>query len=301
MGEAYNARMTNKGLIVVNTYEVFGSVSHMVKRLEEEFVPYGIALDVKKAGELGLSITENANVESGSLPYDFAIFLDKDPYVSVLLENKGLRIFNSASAIAACDDKVKTYLALLGTGVKMPKTIPGPLRYSEKTNLSFLNDVEKLGFPLVVKENYGSLGKKVYLASNHEELVALEEKISYLPRLYQQFIASSSGEDLRVIVIGGETIAYMKRRSLNGDFRSNIALGGVGEKAYPSPIYLETAERVASLLGLDYCGVDLLRGEDGNPVLCEVNSNAFIQGIEQVTGVNVAGAYASYIYKEIYK
>ncbi|MBP5091496.1 MAG: RimK family alpha-L-glutamate ligase [Bacilli bacterium] len=293
--------MTNKGLIVVNSYEVFGSVDHMCRRLKEEFAPHGISLDIKKASELALGIDEHSAVTPAKLPYDFAIYLDKDPYISILLERTGLPLFNSAAAIAKCDDKMQTYLALIGSDIAIPKTIAGPLRYSEKENTAFLDEVSKLGFPLVVKENYGSLGKKVYLARDMKELKTLEEKISYLPRLYQEFISSSAGEDLRVIVVGGKAVAAMKRRSINGDFRSNIALGGVGEKAHPSPLFLEMAERVALLLGLDYCGVDLLKGENGEPILCEVNSNAFIQGIEKVTGVNVAKAYASYICNKIYK
>ena len=54
------------------------------------------------------------------------------------------------------------------------------------------------------------------------------------------------------------------------------------------------AEKAAQALKLDYCGVDLLYGEDG-PVLCEVNSNAFFEGLEAATGVNVAKLYAEYI------
>ena len=148
--------MRNKGLVVVNAYEVFGSVAHMVERLREEFSPYGITLDVKNSSELKLAINKDETVSTSPLPYDFAIFLDKDPYVSILLEKAGLRLFNNAKAIASCDDKVKTFLDLLGSGVSIPKTIPGPLRYSEKENLSFLEDVESLGYPIVVKENYGS-------------------------------------------------------------------------------------------------------------------------------------------------
>jgi gamma-F420-2:alpha-L-glutamate ligase len=59
------------------------------------------------------------------------------------------------------------------------------------------------------------------------------------------------------------------------------------------------AEKAASILGLDYCGVDVLIGPKGEPILCEVNSNAFIEGIEKVTGVNVASAYAHHIEKSI--
>ena len=66
-------------------------------------------------------------------------------------------------------------------------------------------------------------------------------------------------------------------------------------------LFRVASDRVYRIAQIDYCGVDLLKGPHGEPILCEVNSNAFIQGIEKVTGINVAGAYASYIYKEVYK
>ncbi|MDE6667605.1 MAG: RimK family alpha-L-glutamate ligase, partial [Clostridia bacterium] len=50
----------------------------------------------------------------------------------------------------------------------------------------------------------------------------------------------------------------------------------------------------------DYCGIDVLYGENGGYLVCEVNSNAFFGGIERVTGVNVARLYAEYICSKIY-
>ena len=58
--------------------------------------------------------------------------------------------------------------------------------------------------------------------------------------------------------------------------------------------YLKVAEKCASILGLDYCGVDILEGPNGEPIVSEVNSNAFYEGIEKTTGVNVAGCYVDY-------
>ena len=89
------------------------------------------------------------------------------------------------------------------------------------------------------------------------------------------------------------------KRSSETDFRSNIELGGVGEAfELPEP-FKAVAERAASALGLDYCGLDLLFGDDGSPILCEVNSNAFFAGIERVTGVNIAGRYAEHIIEQM--
>jgi gamma-F420-2:alpha-L-glutamate ligase len=218
-----------------------------------------------------------------------------------MLEQAGMRLFNSADPIQDCDDKMTTYMKLLHFNIAMPKTIPGPLHYSVSNNDDFLeNLVKMIPFPIVCKENYGSMGQGVYLANNMDELKDIESKISYKPRLYQELIRSSWGFDYRLIIVGGKFKVGMRRRSLTGDFRSNIGLGGVGEVVNIPDEFIHVAERVAAILRLDYCGVDLLQGPNGEPILCEVNSNAFIQGIEQVTKHNVAADYAKYIYKTIY-
>ena len=113
--------------------------------------------------------------------------------------------------------------------------------------------------------------------------------------MYQEFISSSFGFDYRLILIGGKFVAGMRRHNENGDFRSNIAQGGKGEKMEIPLPYIRLAEKAAQILKLDYCGVDLLKGKDGEPILCEVNSNAFLKGIEEVTGINIAYLYARYI------
>ena len=90
----------------------------------------------------------------------------------------------------------------------------------------------------------------------------------------------------------------MQRRA-NGDFRSNLELGGTGSP-YQIDIDLERlCRKTAEILNLDYCGIDILQGESGY-LVCEVNSNAFFGGIERVTGVNVAKLYAEYIFNEVY-
>ena len=92
----------------------------------------------------------------------------------------------------------------------------------------------------------------------------------------------------------------MERRNEN-DFRSNVAQGGTGTAIELPHEFKQAAEKCARILRLDYCGVDLLYGDDGSPYVCEVNSNAFIGGIESATGVNVAKAYVEHIIKEMSK
>ena len=83
------------------------------------------------------------------------------------------------------------------------------------------------------------------------------------------------------------------------DFRSNIALGGKGYLVKPDDKYLELASKIASKLGLTYCGIDLMIGEDDIPYLAEVNSNAFFTEIEKISKVNVTKLVVEAIAKKL--
>lgn len=291
-----------KGLAVVNAYEVLPSVKHFLSRMTEELKALGISLESKTASDIFAYVDSDGSLRSEDLPYDFVLFLDKDRYIARMLELSGLCLFNSARSIEICDDKMETYLALQGHGIRMPRTISGPLHYSIKESDEFLrNVIQRLNYPIVVKTNYGSQGVGVYLAQDWDELKAIEDEIGRKPRLYQEFIASSKGFDYRLIIVNGRFVAGYVRSNEN-DFRSNLGQGGHGIEHAMSPAQIRVAEEAAKIIGLDYCGVDLLEsGDSEQPVLCEVNSNAFIQGAEAITGKNIAKEYAIHIYKTIYE
>src|SRR5574344_1942457 len=289
------------GLAIVNADVVLPGSQHFYERMKAELAKENVALGLTTNAEVLSYVNGDGNLDGVTPDVDFILYLDKDLYSSYMLEMKGLRLFNSARSIELCDDKMLTHMSLVNQGIKMPKTVSGPLDYSTQDNDAFINNLEKsFSYPFVAKGNFGSLGKEVYLIKNRQELVAKEKELCHGPRLYQELIASSEGHDYRLIVIGGKFVAGMKRMSDNGDFRSNIGLGGHGEKVTMPKAYIEMAEKAAKILHLDYCGVDLLEGADGEPILDEVNSNAFIEGIEKVTGINVAKAYADHIIKTIF-
>ena len=178
----------------------------------------------------------------------------------------------------------------------MPETLPGILCYTPDAKIlpeTYDKIGRELGYPLIAKQCYGSLGKFVYKIDDRKQLEEISEKLKCTPHLFQKFVASSEGRDVRVIVIGGKTVAAMKRVS-DCDFRSNIELGGRGEIFEADEKLRALCEKAAAVLKLDYCGIDVLFGEDGY-LLCEVNSNAFFGGIERVTKVNVAKLYAEHI------
>lgn len=288
-----------KGYIVTNAHYVSANTAVQVKSLNAEFAARGIDAEIMQNRNL-VHVSASGEV-SCAIKGDFCIFLDKDKHTSYMLERAGLRLFNSARSIELTDDKIMTHIALTGHGIKMPQTFSFPLCYTQDCYDDFLGEIlQSLEFPIVVKEAFGSLGKQVMLAHNLEELTAIKNELIFKPHLYQEAIKSSLGRDVRLIVIGGKVVAAMERES-KGDFRSNISLGGSGKKITPSPEFVEVAEKCAKILDLDYCGVDLMFGKDGEPILCEVNSNAFFTEITRITGVNVAGLYVEHVINTLNK
>lgn len=281
-------------LIIINGYGLASGIQHQVKRLQEEFSKRSVEVEIIKNTQVFAYIFEG-NV-SVSLPkYDFVLYLDKDRYVAELLEKAGYKLYNSIESIIKCDDKMLTHICLANEGIKMPTSISSTLCYTDNGNRDYLKPViEKIGLPMIVKENYGSLGKQVYLANNYEELLEIENKLIHIPHIFQEFVDSSRGKDYRIIVIGGKVIAYMKRENKNS-YLSNLATGGTASKTSLPKEYLDIAEKCAKILGLDYCGVDILKGPNKEPIVSEVNSNAFYEGIEKTTGINVAGCYVEYL------
>ncbi len=290
-----------KALCLINGYAKSEATLHYYKRMKEELLAYDFDLELKTNEELLVYINKDGNIVNNIRDmYEFCLYLDKDGYISKLLELSGIKLFNSSKAIYLCDDKMLTHIFLANKGIRMPKTISAPLNYTLSSDSTFLEYVEKeLPFPLVAKRNYGSLGKGVFLINNHEELLNFENTYKSEPHIYQEFIKSSFGFDYRMIIIGGKFVAGMKRYNENGDFRSNIAQGGKGKIEKIGDTYINLAEKAAKELELDYCGIDLLSGENGEPILCEVNSNAFLDGIERTTGINIAKEYAKHIIKNI--
>ena len=287
-----------KGVILTNAYKDIPQTRSQCVRIKEELEKLHVSIDIMRNDFFAANITSGGEIASKLSGYDFCIYLDKDKYISYMLEKAGIRLFNSARAIELCDDKMTTALALSNSGIPMPKTLPGLLCYDEGAPLNeqaLRNVEEELGYPVIVKSSFGSMGTGVFKAENFEELKGAASALKMQPHLFQQYIAESAGRDIRVIVIGGKAVAAMERIS-GGDFRSNIAIGGRGLKIDMPVQVKEMAEKAAALLNLDYCGADILFGKEGF-YLCEVNSNAFFDGIEAATGVNIAKLYANHIAK----
>ena len=280
------------GWIIVNSFVESAKFRELYSLLLEAAEKRGIALELKKGHDIISAIGDGFE----PLP-DFAIFWDKDVYLAELLEESGVRLFNTSRAIDLCDNKAKTYMELVKGGVAVPDTVIAPKTFEGLgyTDMTFLDKaIERLGLPVIIKEAYGSFGQQVYLAQSRDDAVNIIKGIGHKDFVMQKFISESEGRDLRINVVGGKVIATMYRYNDN-DFRSNISNGGSMKAYEPTSEQKEIAIKAAEVLGLDFAGVDLMFGEKGKPIVCEVNSNPHFKSTFECTGVNMAEHIIEYI------
>ena len=198
---------------------------------------------------------------------------------------------NSAAAIARARDKLRCHQVLAAAGIDLPATVFGDNPDDTGDLLALLGPP-----PHVIKLNEGTQGAGVMLTEKPSASRAAIETLRglYANFLVQEFIAEAKGADLRCFVVGDRVVAAMRRQAPAGDFRSNLHRGGSAKKVRPTRAEVDTAVRAARILGLGVAGVDLIRSKRG-PLVLEVNSSPGLEGIEMVTGVDVAGAVIEHV------
>ncbi len=200
-------------------------------------------------------------------------------------EMMGVFPLNESVAIGRSRDKLRSTQILAREGVGLPVTT---FAHDPKQTQEVL-DVAG-GAPLVIKLLEGTQGIGVVLADTDRSAKSVIEAFrgAGVNILVQEFIKEAGGSDIRALVVGGKVIAAMKRTGAEGDFRSNLHRGGSAKHIKISPEERSTAVRSAKAMGLNVCGVDMLRSNHG-PVVMEVNSSPGLEGIEKATNIDIAG------------
>lgn len=194
-------------------------------------------------------------------------------------------------ALLQARDKLRCLQKLASFGIEVPKTA-----YLHD-NAHLPSVIQQLGgLPLVIKLLESTHGVGVILA---ETLQTAESTIEVFQKLrervlLQEFIEESNGADIRVLVVAGKVVAAMKRQAQAGEFRSNLHRGASAEAVRITEEEKEVVVRATKIMGLEIAGVDLLRSHRG-PLVMEINASPGLEGIETITGVDVAGKVIRYL------
>ncbi len=206
-------------------------------------------------------------------------------------EMMGVYPVNESVAITRSRDKLRSLQLLSREGIGLPVTV-----FAHRTGKAdeLLNIIG--GAPVVIKLLEGTQGIGVVLGETHNAASSIIQAFGGVNTniLIQEFVKEANGEDIRCLVVGGKIVASMKRTGKEGDFRSNLHQGGSAKPIKITPTERQTAVSAAKIMGLNVCGVDLLRSAHG-PVVMEVNSSPGLEGVENATGIDVAGKIIKFI------
>jgi ribosomal protein S6--L-glutamate ligase len=206
-------------------------------------------------------------------------------------EMQGVYPLNESVAIGRSRDKLRALQLLAREGIGLPVTA---FAHGPRKAEAVIKEVG--GAPVVIKLLEGTQGIGVILAETEASAKSIIEAFSAanLDIMVQEYIAEADGSDIRAFVVGGSVVAAMQRVGRKGEFRSNLHRGGNAPAVELTEQERTTAIRAAEIMGLNVCGVDMLRSRRG-PVVMEVNSSPGLRGIESATGVDVAGLIIEFL------
>ena len=208
-------------------------------------------------------------------------------------EMQGVWPLNESIAIGRSRDKLRSMQILAKHGLGLPLTAYANDPRAAEEIIKAVN-----GPPVVIKLLEGTQGIGVVLAETMSSAKSVIEAFrgANVNILVQEFIKEAGGTDIRALVVGGKVVAAMKRTGAPDDFRSNLHRGGSAQLIKITPEERSTALRAAKRMGLNVCGVDMLRSNHG-PVIMEVNSSPGLEGIEAATNKDIAGQIIEFIEK----
>ncbi len=208
-------------------------------------------------------------------------------------EVMGVYPLNESVAVSRSRDKLRSLQLLARRGIGLPVTVFAH-RTGQAGHILELID----GAPVVIKLLEGTQGQGVMLGETDKSAESIIQAFGKLNAhiLVQEFVKEARGEDIRCLIVGDRVVASMLRKGKEGDFRSNLHRGGSANAIKITPAERSTAVSAAKAMGLNVCGVDMLRSNHG-PVVMEVNSSPGLEGVETATNIDVAGKIINFIEK----
>lgn len=258
------------GIIVYNSEDAKRNENY-IKWYIDKFSKKGISLKLVYDND----IDYNENI-------DFAIVRTINPNITKKLENMGIRCFNNYKVSYVTNDKALCY------------------KYAEENNIqimkTFYNIEDVNEYPVVIKPKNSHGGDRVIMCQNKTELMTklnLYENDNYVI----QTVASDTGKDVRVYVIGNRIITAMLRESEN-DFRSNFCLGGKASVYNLSPKEQEIVNSIINIFDFDFVGIDFVFN-NGEIVFNEIEDVVGSRMVYTYTDIDIVELYVEHIVKEL--
>ena len=281
-------------------------LAHECRRFQVEGENMGIDVKIIKPSQFDLLVTQEERdsilIDGKAVPLPYFNHNDHGYFslaIARQLERLGVHVFNGADVIEIVRDKLHTHQILAESGIDTPDTMLAKF----PVDIQLIEDT--IGFPVVVKTLNGALGIGVFLLESRSAFQDLMELVGEtnpnLQLIFQKFVSVSKGRDLRLLVVDGEVVAAMERRAQDGGFKANFSSGASVHEFIPDQEAIDIALKTSEVLEIDIGGIDLLFKEGGGYTICEANTFPGFKGLEQASGVNVAGKILGAMQRQLEK
>lgn len=205
------------------------------------------------------------------------------------MERRGMPVMNSPRAIERCVDKFYTTALLREAGLPVPETVVCEGAAEAMAAVRTWLGAGSQG--VVIKPIFGSMGHGIVRVDSPDLAFRVVKTLDQLRAVfYVQRAIDHGGRDVRAFVVGGRVVAAIERHAPPGEWRTNVSQGGSVHPFDLPAAWTQLALRAVEAVGADYAGVDLVPSRDGRVFVLEVNGIPGWQGLQQATGVDVAGA-----------
>lgn len=201
------------------------------------------------------------------------------------LEGMGINVINCLNTGIFAGNKLFTHMLLKKHGVATPFAT---VSFSKEAALESL---EKHGFPKIIKPTVGSWGRmvsKINDADSAEGIIESREKMYPIYQIhYLEEFVQRPPRDIRAIVVGDKVVAAIYRRSGNGSWKTNMALGGIAEACKVSKEMEDICIKAKNAVQGQIVGVDLMESKDKGLVVHEVNNTTEFKNTVRVCQVDI--------------
>ena len=209
------------------------------------------------------------------------------------MEDAGVPVMNSPRAIERSVDKFYTSALLRQSGVPTPETV---VCESATDAMAAIAAMIETGAEVIIKPLFGSMGHGLVRVADLELAWRVVRTLTQTKSvLYVQRAVDHDGRDVRAFIVGSRVLAAIERTAPAGEWRTNVAVGGIARRIELPGAWVEAATRAAAAVGATYAGVDLVQSRDGELFVLEVNAIPGWHGLQRATGVDVAGAIVDHL------
>ena len=208
------------------------------------------------------------------------------------LEGKGIKVINCLNTSIYAGNKLFTHMLLLKNDIPTPFSA---VAFSEESALDLL---DKRGYPMVLKPTVGSWGRMIALLKDRDSAEGIIESRENMYPIYQVYyleeFVTRPPRDIRAIMVGDRVVAAIYRYSGEGQWKTNMALGGKAEECKITKELEDICIKAKNAVQGQIVGIDLMESKENGLVVHEVNNTTEYKNTVRVTGVNIPALMIDY-------